>query len=72
VEIRDSDRRHRPDPKREKMLSAAIAVLAVVIAVGSVVTVYRIGDSGARAAWTGQFSEQPVAPSPGQSGVAPS
>jgi hypothetical protein len=72
VEIRDTDRRHRPDPKREKMVSAAIAVLAVVIAVGSVVTVYRIGDSGARAAWTGQFSQQPVSPSPGQSGVAPS
>jgi hypothetical protein len=36
----------------------ALAVLAVVVAVGSIVTVYRIGDSGARAAWTGQFSEQ--------------
>jgi hypothetical protein len=70
VEIRDADR-HRRDSGREKVLSAAIAVLAVVVAVGSVVTVYRIGDSGARAAWTGQFSQQPIArtptaPPPGQ------
>jgi hypothetical protein len=36
----------------------ALAVLAIVVAVGSIITVYRIGDSGARAAWTGQFSEQ--------------
>ena len=72
VEIRGSDRHHRPDPKRDKVLSAAIAVLAVVVAVGSVITVYRIGDSGARAAWTGQFSQQPIAPAPSQNGVAPS
>jgi hypothetical protein len=72
VEIRDSDRHRRNNAGRDKVLSAAIAVLAVVVAVGSVVTVYRIGDSGARAAWTGQFSQQPVAPSPAQSGVAPS
>ncbi len=38
--------------------TVVIAVLAVVVAVGSTVTVYRIGDSGARAAWTGKFSEQ--------------
>ncbi|MCU1673378.1 MAG: hypothetical protein JWN77_1491 [Frankiales bacterium] len=30
-----------------------VAVLATVAAVGSVVQVYRIGDSGARAVWTG-------------------
>ena len=40
-----------------KPASIVLAVLAVVIAVGSVTTVYRIGDSGARAAWTGQFSQ---------------
>jgi hypothetical protein len=39
-----------------------LAVLAVVVATGSVVTVYRIGDSGARAAWTGRFSELPQPP----------
>ena len=39
-------------------VTIALAVLALVAAVGSTVTVYRIGDSGARAAWTGQFSQQ--------------
>jgi hypothetical protein len=46
-----------------RVVSLVLAVLAVVTAVGSVVTVYRIGDSGARAVWTGQFSEQ-AQPSP--------
>jgi hypothetical protein len=41
-----------------RVVSLVLAVLAVFAAVGSVVTVYRIGDSGARAVWTGQFSEQ--------------
>jgi hypothetical protein len=45
-----------------RILSAALAVLAAVVAVGSVVTVYRVGDSGARAAWTGRFSDQPHPP----------
>jgi hypothetical protein len=49
--------------------TVVVAVIAVVVAVGSVVTVYRIGDSGARASWTGQFSEQaqtpPGGPPPG-------
>lgn len=45
--------------------TALLGVLAVVVAVGSVVTVYRIGDSGARAAWTGQFSQQAQTPTDG-------
>jgi hypothetical protein len=45
-----------------RVVSLVLAVLAVVTAVGSVVTVYRIGDSGARAVWTGQFSEQAQPP----------
>lgn len=35
------------------LLTVGLAVLAVVVAVGSVVTVYRVGDSGAKAAWDG-------------------
>ncbi|MFI1333595.1 hypothetical protein ACH4U7_26530 [Streptomyces sp. NPDC020845] len=31
-------------------------VIALVVAVGAVIQVYRIGDSGARAAWQGRFS----------------
>jgi hypothetical protein len=39
-------------------VTLVIAVLALVVSVGSVVQVYRIGESGARAAWTGKFSQQ--------------
>ncbi|HTK66618.1 MAG TPA: hypothetical protein VL595_29860 [Pseudonocardia sp.] len=33
-----------------------LAVLALIVAGGAVTTVYKIGDSGAKAAWTGNFS----------------
>jgi hypothetical protein len=33
--------------------TALVAVLAVVVAVGSLITLYRIGDSGAKSVWTG-------------------
>jgi hypothetical protein len=46
-------------------VSLGLAVVAVVVAVGSVFTVYEIGDSGARAAWQGKFSQQPQSPPPG-------
>jgi len=42
-----------------------LAVLSVVVAVGSVVQVYRIGDSGAKAVWQGSYS---AAPGPGDHG----
>lgn len=51
-----------------RAVTVAIAVLAVAVAVGSVVTVYRIGDSGARASWTGQFSEQTTTQRPALGG----
>lgn len=38
----------------------AAIVLSLVVAGGSVVQVYRIGDSGARAAWQGSYSAKPV------------
>ncbi len=40
-------------------MTVIVALLALVVSVGSVVQVYRIGESGARAAWTGQFTAQP-------------
>lgn len=40
-----------------------VAVLAVAVSVGSVVAVYRIGDSGAQAAWHDNFSANPVSTS---------
>ena len=36
---------------------AVVGVLSVVVAVGAVVDVYRIGDSGAKAAWHDSFSK---------------
>jgi hypothetical protein len=44
-------------------LRVAAAVLCAVVAAGAVVQVYRIGDSGAKAAWTGGSSDGPA---PGQ------
>lgn len=41
-------------------LRVAVAVLCAVVAAGAVVQIYRIGDSGAKAAWTGGFSDGPV------------
>ncbi|HVX46767.1 MAG TPA: DUF2231 domain-containing protein [Mycobacteriales bacterium] len=35
-----------------------VAALAIVVSVFAVVQVYRIGDSGAKAAWHGKFSTQ--------------
>nr|WTB35155.1 hypothetical protein OG781_41975 [Streptomyces sp. NBC_00830] len=34
----------------------AVLVIALVVAVGAVIDVYRIGDSGAKAVWHGRFS----------------
>ncbi len=41
-------------------VAVVLAVLATAVSVGAVVDVYRIGESGARAAWTGHFSQQPL------------
>jgi hypothetical protein len=49
-------------------VTLVLAIAALVVAGGSTATVYRIGESGARAAWTGQFREQaqpPITLSPG-------
>ena len=43
------------------VVTVVVAVLAVVVSLGAVYTVYEIGDSGSRAAWTGRFSPTPLA-----------
>jgi hypothetical protein len=43
-----------------------VAVLAIVIAGGSVYDIYRIGDSGSKAAWTDNFSSTPNQDEPGR------
>ena len=54
----DRRARHRPVPRPSPARSASptalkvVAVLAVVAAVATSVQVYRVGDSGARAAWS--------------------
>ncbi len=47
-----------PAPRGRLLLAGQIvaAVLAVVVAAGALVQTYRIGESGARAAWAGHFS----------------
>ena len=47
-------------------VTIALAVLAVIAAVGSVVMTYRIGDSGAQAVWQGvPLTPQPFGPGNG-------
>jgi hypothetical protein len=40
-------------------VTVVLAVLGAVVAVGSVVQVYRIGDSGAKAVWHDSFTQNP-------------
>ncbi len=52
-----------PVPQRPRGLTAlrvVIAVLALAVSVGAVVQTYRIGDSGARAAWQGEFHQNAI------------
>jgi uncharacterized membrane protein len=44
-------RAHATEPSGGRMLPNVVAVLAVVAALACAVQVYRVGDSGARAAW---------------------
>jgi hypothetical protein len=46
-------------PPRVNVLTLIAAVLATVLAVGSVVQVVRIGESGSKAVWQGNVSSQP-------------
>ena len=46
-------RRSAVSTRQSVAIGVVLAVLATVIAVGSVVDVYRIGDSGAKAVWSG-------------------
>lgn len=48
-------------------LTIALAIMALIVAAGSTATVYRIGDSGARAAWSGKYSKTEI-PEPEQRG----
>lgn len=43
--------------------------MALIVAAGSVATCYRIGDSGARAAWDGKYSQTAIPSQSKKSGV---
>lgn len=51
-------------PRSTAAVSIALGLIAVVVSAGTLITIYRIGDSGARAAWTGNFSTRPGVPPP--------
>ncbi|WP_019926557.1 DUF2231 domain-containing protein [Nocardia sp. BMG111209] len=44
-----------------RAVSIALATLAVAVSTGSMIQVYRIGDSGARAAWHDRATDPPAA-----------
>ncbi|MER6124098.1 hypothetical protein ABT173_15875 [Streptomyces sp. NPDC001795] len=45
-----------PGPAAARSSGVAAALLSVAVAAGAVVDVYRIGDSGAKAAWHDSFT----------------
>lgn len=47
--------RRAPAKRKKTAVTLAIGVLALVVAVGAVVQVYRIGESGSAAVWTGSY-----------------
>jgi uncharacterized membrane protein len=49
-------------PTARRGLRILTAVLAVVVAVGNLVWVYRVGDSGAKSVWTGRVASTALPP----------
>jgi hypothetical protein len=61
----DEQRRDSSNPGGP-LLTVLIAVFAIAVSAGAIVQVYRVGDSGSRAAWTGKFSQsQSMVATPG-------
>ncbi|AYJ47014.1 DUF2231 domain-containing protein [Rhodococcus sp. P1Y] len=58
--------RDRRGTQPVKWQSIAGIVFAVVIGVATIVQVYRIGESGARAAWEDAFTSAPAQDGPGE------
>lgn len=56
VEAGPGERTRAATSRTALVVRVAAAVLSVVVAAGAVVDVYRIGDSGAKAAWHDAFS----------------
>ncbi|MET4050254.1 MULTISPECIES: DUF2231 domain-containing protein [unclassified Rhodococcus (in: high G+C Gram-positive bacteria)] len=58
--------RERREKPPVRWLSVAVAIVAVVVGVATIVQVYRIGDSGARAAWDDAFTSAPAIDGPSE------
>lgn len=50
---------HTPSRTMRLTVTILLVIAVAVTAVGSVVTVIRIGESGSRAVWTGSFTPEP-------------
>jgi hypothetical protein len=50
----------KASPRMRRTAGMALAVVAVAVAIGSVVVIVQIGESGAAAVWTGNFSDDPL------------
>jgi hypothetical protein len=64
------DRRRREDGTGggPRVLRTIVAIVAVLVAIGNVVWIYRVGDSGAKSVWSGRVASaalQDVAPGDG-------
>jgi uncharacterized membrane protein len=43
--------------KRRVAINVIVAILALAVGISSIITIYRIGDSGARAVWGGELTK---------------
>jgi Predicted membrane protein (DUF2231) len=50
------------------IVTKVIAIVSIVVAGVAIFDVYRIGDSGARSAWEGEFQAAPIAAAPAHLG----
>jgi hypothetical protein len=64
--VATATRRHTYLAPLSLTVTRIVTVLAVVIAGGAVYDIYRIGDSGSKAAWTDNFTSAPTEDGPGQ------
>ena len=67
-EARDTSGRRSWLAPLSTAVTGAVAVLALVIGSVGVYGIYRIGDSGSKAAWTGGFSQNASDAAPGGAG----
>jgi hypothetical protein len=65
AEVASDNGAHSARARTRPLVTVIATVLALVVGVGVVIQVYRIGDSGSRAVWQGSFSKTPLSTGPG-------